>query len=67
MLRSLKRGRASKEELLNCFLHPFAAMPASTFYRRKQVYDEMRVGCISHFRVLLCLCFKTSLSAKPFL
>ena len=28
-------------------------------------YLKWSVGTIDHFRVLLCLCFKTSLSAKP--
>ena len=67
MLRSLKRGRASKEELLNCFLHPFAAMPASTFYRRKQVYDEMRAGCNRPFPSSLVPLFQNESKCETFL
>ena len=31
------------------------------------IVSFFRVKSIGHFRVLLCLCFKTSLSAKPFI
>ena len=30
-------------------------------------FERSTVERIGHFRVLLCLCFKTSLSAKPFI
>ena len=37
------------------------------FITMKKLLDLLLLKIIGHFRVLLCLCFKASLSAKPFL
>ena len=42
----------------------FTAIMQQCFLRRLNHNVLMTIG---HFRVLLCLCFKTSLSAKPFM
>ena len=62
-----KKSNEQVFSITQCYICRLLLRSLVNLSRTVEKYTHVCIHEIGHFRVLSCLCFKTSLSAKPFI